>query len=67
MVKKNHGAGYCRNYAIKNQNPKYVAFLDSDDIWKKNKLEKQVNFMRKKNFSFTYTNYEVIGNKSKML
>ena len=64
-LKKNRGAGYCRNYAIKKSKSPYVAFLDSDDIWKKNKLEKQVNFMRKNNFSFTYTNYEVIGNKSK--
>ncbi len=64
-LKKNRGAGYCRNYAIKKSKSPYVAFLDSDDIWRKNKLEKQVNFMRKNNFSFTYTNYEVIGNKSK--
>ena len=64
-LKKNRGAGYCRNYAIKKSKSPYVAFLDSDDIWKKNKLEVQVNFMRKNNYSFTYTNYEVIGNKSK--
>ena len=64
-LKKNRGAGYCRNYAIKKSKSPYIAFIDSDDIWKKNKLEQQVNFMEKNNYSFTYTNYEVIGNKSK--
>ena len=34
-LKKNMGAGYCRNLAIKNTNSKYIAFIDSDDIWEK--------------------------------
>ena len=51
--KKNRGAGFCRNYAIKKSNSPFVAFIDSDDIWKKNKLENQINFMKKNNFSFT--------------
>ena len=65
LLKKNRGAGYCRNYAIKKSKSPYVAFLDSDDIWKKNKIKLQVNFMKKNNYSFSYTNYEVFGNKSK--
>ncbi len=64
-LKKNRGAGYCRNYAIKRTKSPYVAFLDSDDMWKKNKLKAQIKFMRKNNYPFTYTNYEVFGNKSK--
>ena len=64
-LKKNRGAGYCRNYAIKKSKAPYLAFLDSDDIWKKNKLKAQIRFMKKNNYSFTYTNYEVFGNKSK--
>ena len=36
--KKNRGAGFCRNYAIKKSTSPYLAFIDSDDIWKKNKL-----------------------------
>ena len=55
--KNNMGAGYCRNLAIKNTNSKYIAFIDSDDIWEKNKLLNQLNFMEKNNFMFTFTSY----------
>ncbi len=65
--KKNRGAGFCRNYALKKSNSPFVAFIDSDDIWKKNKLENQINFMKKNNFSFTYTNYETFGKKKKKI
>jgi teichuronic acid biosynthesis glycosyltransferase TuaG len=66
-LKKNFGAGYCRNYAIKKSKSPYLAFLDSDDIWKKNKLKTQMKFMKKNNYSFTYTNYEIFGSKSKKI
>ena len=67
FLKKNKGAGYCRNLAIKNSSGKYLAFIDSDDIWKSKKLSSQFNFMRKNNFLFTYTNYELINDKGKSL
>lgn len=66
-LNKNHGAGYCRNFAIKKTNSPYLAFLDSDDIWKKNKLKNQINFMKKHNCSFSYTNYETFGDKKKKI
>jgi teichuronic acid biosynthesis glycosyltransferase TuaG len=66
-LKKNKGAGFCRNYAIKKSNSPYLAFIDSDDIWKKNKLKNQIEFMKKNNFSFTYTNYETFGKKYKKI
>tara|TARA_B100000965_G_scaffold406571_1_gene446195 strand:+ start:1113 stop:1865 length:753 start_codon:yes stop_codon:yes gene_type:complete len=56
-LKKNMGAAYCRNFAIKKSKSEFLAFIDSDDIWKKNKLKNQINFMKKNKFSFTYTNY----------
>ena len=59
--KKNLGAGLSRNHAIKHSEGKYIAFLDSDDYWKKNKLEKQIGFMEKNNFKFTHTTYDVIN------
>ena len=67
FLKKNRGAGYCRNFGIKKSNSKYIAFIDSDDIWSKNKLKTQIKFMKKNNHQFTYTNYKTIGNKKKII
>ncbi len=67
QLQKNKGAAYCRNLAIKKSKSKYLAFLDSDDIWKKNKLEVQMNFMKKNKYDFTYTFYETIGKKQKKI
>ena len=66
-LKKNKGAGFCRNYAIKKTKSPYIAFIDSDDIWEKTKLEKQINFMTQNNYLFTYTYYETFGEKKKII
>ena len=66
-LKRNKGAGYCRNYAIKKSKSPYLAFIDSDDIWKKDKLETQLRFMENNNYLFTYTNYETFGKKIKFI
>ena len=65
--KRNLGAGESRNIGIKMSKGKYICFIDADDIWKKNKLEIQINFMQKKNISFSHSSYEIIdkNNKSK--
>lgn len=63
----NKGAAYSRNFALKQAKGDYVAFLDGDDLWEKNKLEKQLDFMISNKYDFSYTNYEVIddsGNKT---
>ena len=65
LLKKNYGAGYCRNYALKKSNSPYIAFIDSDDLWKKDKLETQLRFMENNNYLFTYTSYETFGKKIK--
>ena len=57
-LKKNSGTAYCRNFAIRKSNANYLAFIDSDDLWHKNKLKLQINYMKKNNYSFTYTNYK---------
>lgn len=56
-LENNGGVAVARNVAIKNAKGRYIAFLDSDDIWKKEKLQKQVGFMRMNGYAFTYTNY----------
>ncbi len=66
-LKKNRGAAYCRNFAINKSKSKYLAFIDSDDIWKKNKLKLQLKYMKKNNYDFTYTYYETFGIKSKKI
>ena len=66
-LKKNKGAGFCRNLAIKKSNSPYLAFIDSDDIWKKDKLETQLRFMENNNYLFTYTNYETFGKRTKFI
>ena len=65
FMKKNLGAGFCRNFAIKKSNAPYLAFIDSDDIWKKDKLKNQIKFIKKNNLLFSYTNYETFGLKKR--
>ena len=57
-LKKNKKAGFCRNLAIRNSESDYIAFIDSDDIWEKEKLSKQLDFMDKNKYYFTYTSYQ---------
>lgn len=60
----NMGAAICRNRALKEAKGKWIAFLDSDDLWKKDKLEKQISFMEKGGYDFSYTNYIEMDEKS---
>lgn len=61
----NSGAAISRNKALKEAKGRYIAFLDSDDLWKPEKLEKQLKFMKDNNYSFSYTNYCEIDEESK--
>lgn len=58
--KKNFGAGVSRNIGIKNAKGEYIAFLDCDDIWHKNKIKHQLSFMKINNLDICYTSYTVI-------
>ena len=57
FLKENKGPAFCRNYGIEHSKSKYLAFMDSDDFWPENKLEKQLNEMIKNDYNFTYTDY----------
>lgn len=56
----NLGPALTRNVAIEQASGRYIAFLDSDDVWLSNKLEVQINFMEKKDLKLTYSSYFII-------
>jgi teichuronic acid biosynthesis glycosyltransferase TuaG len=64
---KNLGAGPSRNKAIKLSKGEYIAFCDCDDLWKKNKLELQLNFMNQFNLNFSFTSYDIIDENSNFI
>ena len=64
---KNSGAAVSRNKALREAKGKWIAFLDSDDLWLPEKLEKQIAFMKKNDFHFSYTSYCEIDEDSKEL
>lgn len=58
----NSGAAISRNRALKEAKGQWIAFLDSDDIWMPEKLEKQIAFMTDNGYHFSYTDYVEIDN-----
>lgn len=62
---KNSGAAVSRNRAIRESKGRWIAFLDSDDLWNEDKLQKQISFMEEKGYGFSYTKYIEIDEESK--
>lgn len=62
---KNSGAAVSRNRALREAKGKWIAFLDSDDLWMPDKLEKQIKHMEINGYHFSYTNYSEINAEGK--
>lgn len=67
LLEQNSGAAVARTTAMKMAAGAYMAFLDSDDIWLPEKLEKQLDFMEKTGYAFTCTAYEQIDEDDKLI
>ncbi|WP_404347853.1 glycosyltransferase [Sutcliffiella horikoshii] len=67
FLEENSGAAVARNTALKAAQGDYVAFLDSDDLWVPDKLEKQLAFMQKNDYAFSFTAYNLMDESGKPL
>ena len=65
--KKNSGAGLSRNNGIINAKGEFIAFLDADDYWHKDKLLKQLNYMIHKKINFSHTSYYIVNKNKKII
>lgn len=67
-LKKNEGSGVARNNAIERASGRFIAFIDSDDVWSIRKLERHISFMLENEAAFSHTSYGYIdesGNRIK--
>lgn len=58
LMKENSGAARTRNAGLEAAKGRYIAYLDADDLWREEKLEKQLDFMREREAAFSFTDYE---------
>lgn len=66
-LEENSGAAVARTVAMENAEGEYIAFLDSDDLWHPEKLERQLRFMQENNYAFSCTSYAHIDEEGKPL
>ena len=64
---KNSGTGIARNTALGKSKGRYISFLDADDLWKPQKLEKQIDFLKTNDLPFTFSFYDCIDEEGKPL
>lgn len=61
---KNSGVAVARNLGLSQALGKYIAFLDSDDCWMPEKLERQLEFMQSRDIAFSFTSYQLMDENS---
>lgn len=64
ICQSNKGAGPARNAGIEAAKGRYIAFLDSDDVWLESKLENQITFMEEQGQVFTYGDYAIVNGET---
>jgi teichuronic acid biosynthesis glycosyltransferase TuaG len=64
---ENRGNGFARNAALEKASGKYIAYLDADDLWFPEKLEKQIQFLKTNNLHFTFSFYDSIDEEGNNL
>lgn len=67
QMEQNGGAARARNRGVKESLGRYVAYIDADDLWEPEKLEKQLKFMEEKGAAFCFTGYEFADENGKGL
>jgi len=67
QLSKNSGAAVARNTSIENASGRFLAFLDSDDLWKPAKLEEQISFMLENDVLLSYSSYELMDEDGNLL
>lgn len=67
FLSENSGAAKARNIAFHQAAGKYIAYLDADDLWAPDKLEKQIRFMQEKGCAFSCVSYQVISDEGRLL
>lgn len=67
VQEKNSGVVEARNKGIQESKGKYIAFLDSDDLWERKKLEIQIKYMEENELTMTYTSYSYINEEGNFI
>lgn len=67
LLEQNQGTGIARNTGVTQANGRFIAFLDADDLWRPNKLERQLAFMKNNDLPFTFSYYDCIDEEGMSL